>query len=72
MPDTQASTATVTIRSSAISGFWGRDWSPARRTNDPSGIATCAVAGAALGFGMLWTAPAVMSLAALAFFATAW
>src|SRR5262249_10864413 len=30
--------------------------------DDPSGIATYAVAGAALGFGMLWTAPATLPL----------
>jgi len=32
--------------------------------DDPSGIATYAVAGAALGFGMLWTAPATLPLMA--------
>src|SRR5262252_6856855 len=32
--------------------------------DDPSGIATYAVAGAALGFGMLWTAPAPLPLMA--------
>jgi len=32
--------------------------------DDPSGIATYAVAGAALGLGMLWTAPATLPLMA--------
>ena len=32
--------------------------------DDPSGITTYAVAGAALGFGMLWTAPATLPLMA--------